>query len=100
MMEEQRQRPVAVVVAMEAEVRHLREHLTIDRDELDGPWRDEFATVGALPVLLLRDVVIGTGTVPHSKLNIRPSGEELYPAATAEVGGELWAPTELDADPR
>ena len=134
------ERPVAIVVAMEAELRHLRARLTIERQAADGPWRDEFATVGGLPVVLIRsgmgmvnasaateravnahrpralvnygctgahrrdvlagDVVIGTRTVHHSKLNILPSGEELYAPVGGEVGGELWHPTELDADPR
>jgi adenosylhomocysteine nucleosidase len=131
--------PIVVVVAMEAELRHLRERLTVERTAQDGPWRDEFASVGGLPVVLTRsgmglvnaaagteraigvhgprallnfgctgahhrdvlpgDVVIGTRTVHHSKLNILPNGEELYEPRGGDVGGESWCPTELDADP-
>jgi adenosylhomocysteine nucleosidase len=138
-MSENPERPVAIVVAMEAELRHLRDRLTIERQAQDGPWHDEFASVGGLPVVLIRsgmgmvnasaateraadahrpravvnfgctgahrrdvlagDVVIGTRTVHHSKLNILPSGEELYAPGGGEVGGEQWHPTELDADP-
>jgi adenosylhomocysteine nucleosidase len=138
-MEPDASAPVAVVVAMEAELRHLREQLTIEGERRDGPWREEVAVVAGLPVLLLRsgmgmvnaaaatervidahrpravlnfgctgahrrdvlpgDVVVGTRTVHHSKLNILPSGEELYKVRGGEVGGESWHPTELDADP-
>lgn len=46
--------PVAIVVAMQAELRHLLEHVAIDRAAQDGPWLDTFATITGTPVVMLR----------------------------------------------
>ena len=44
-------RPVGVVVAMEAELRHLLERVGTEREAEDGVWRDRYTTVGGVPVV-------------------------------------------------
>ena len=44
---------VGVVVAMEAELRHLLERSTIEREEVDGPWRDRYLSLHGVPVVAL-----------------------------------------------
>lgn len=44
---------VGVVVAMEAELRHLLERVGVARETLNGPWRDRHLVVDGLPVVAL-----------------------------------------------
>lgn len=46
-------RPVGLVVAMEAELRHLLEWVGVEREESVGPWRDRHLLVGGVPVVAL-----------------------------------------------
>lgn len=46
--------PVAIVVAMQAELRHLLERVTISHTAHDGPWLDSFATINGTPVVMVR----------------------------------------------
>lgn len=46
-------RPVGVVVAMEAELRHLVERVTVAREATDGIWLDRHATVDGVPLVLV-----------------------------------------------
>ncbi len=47
-------RPIGVVVAMDAELRHLLERVEIEREERDGPWLDRHATVAGVPLVVVR----------------------------------------------
>jgi adenosylhomocysteine nucleosidase len=47
-------RPVAIVVAMGSELRHLLEACAIEREERDGIWLDRWLSVGDLPVVAVR----------------------------------------------
>lgn len=46
--------PIGIVVAMQAELRHLLEHVVVERTAEDGPWLDSFATVNGIPVAMVR----------------------------------------------
>ncbi len=48
------QRPVGVVVAMDAELRHFLDRIEIEREERDGPWLDRFARVAGVPLVVIR----------------------------------------------
>ena len=52
--------PVAVLVAMEAELRHLLADLGVTRDEMDGIWHERWTMVGEVPVVA---VMCGMGMV-------------------------------------
>lgn len=45
--------PVGLVVAMEAELRHLLEEVGVERTDDDGVWLDRHLSVGGLPVVAL-----------------------------------------------
>lgn len=47
-------RPVGIVVAMDAELRHLLEQLDVDREERDGIWLDRHAAVAGVPLVVVR----------------------------------------------
>jgi adenosylhomocysteine nucleosidase len=134
-----RAHPIGIVVAMQAELRHLLELVTVEGMRKDGPWLESFATVNGVPIVMVRsgmgmvnaaagteslinahqpqaiinfgctgahrrdilagDVVIGTQTVHHSKMNILADGTEFFEARGGDVGGESWHPTVLDTDP-
>jgi adenosylhomocysteine nucleosidase len=42
---------VGLVVAMEAELRHLLERVAVEGEVNDGPWRDRRVTIGDVPVI-------------------------------------------------
>ncbi len=44
--------PIGVIVAMQAELRHLLAHVAVERTAEDGPWLDSFATVAGLPIVM------------------------------------------------
>ncbi len=44
---------VGVVVAMEAELRHLLERVEVERETVDGPWRDRHLAIDGMPVVAL-----------------------------------------------
>jgi len=44
---------IALVVAMEAELRHLLEAVGVEREEQDGPWRERWLSVDGVPTLAL-----------------------------------------------
>lgn len=46
--------PIGIVVAMEAELRHLIEHVSVEGTRSDGPWVDTFATVNGVPIVMVR----------------------------------------------
>ena len=46
--------PIGVVVAMDAELRHLLERISVEREERDGPWRDRRAIVAGVPLIVVR----------------------------------------------
>lgn len=45
--------PIGVVVAMEAELRHLLDRVTPEREVQRGPWRDRFVLAGDVPLIAL-----------------------------------------------
>ncbi len=47
-------RPIGVVVAMDAELRHLLERVEIEREERNGPWLDRHATVAGASLVVVR----------------------------------------------
>lgn len=47
-------RPIGVIVAMDAELRHLLERVEIEGEERDGPWRDRHATVAGVSLVVVR----------------------------------------------
>lgn len=49
-----RAHPIGIVVAMQAELRHLLEHVTVEGTREDGPWLDSFATVNGVPIVMVR----------------------------------------------
>ncbi len=53
-MSQTRANPIGIVVAMQAELRHLLEHVTIEGTIQDGPWLDSFATVNGVPIVMVR----------------------------------------------
>ncbi len=53
-------RPVGLVVAMEAELRHLLERVGVEREEWDGPWRDRHLSVAGTTIVALCS---GMGTI-------------------------------------
>jgi adenosylhomocysteine nucleosidase len=46
--------PVAIVVAMDAELRHLLELVVVESEPIDGIWKDRFATIAGLPVVMTK----------------------------------------------
>jgi adenosylhomocysteine nucleosidase len=46
--------PIGIVVAMDAELRHLIERIEITREEQDGIWLDRRAEVGGHPLVIVR----------------------------------------------
>ena len=52
--------PVGLVVAMEAELRHLLERVEVERKVADGHWLDRHLTAGGVPLVALRS---GMGTI-------------------------------------
>ncbi|MFL5761369.1 MAG: 5'-methylthioadenosine/S-adenosylhomocysteine nucleosidase [Thermomicrobiales bacterium] len=46
--------PIAIVVAMDAELVHFYQLAPVEREEQDGVWRDRFATVAGLPVVITK----------------------------------------------
>ena len=45
--------PIGVVVAMEAELRHLLDRMSPERELQRGPWRDRFVLAGDVPLIAL-----------------------------------------------
>lgn len=45
--------PIGIVVAMQSELQHLIDRVTIVREVQDGPWLDQFAVAGEVPLVLL-----------------------------------------------
>lgn len=85
--------PVAIVVAMDSELKHFVENVAIEREETRGPWRYRFGTVGKVPFVAVRsgigmvngaaatEAVIGAFS-PRAVLNFGCTGahrEELLP---------------------
>lgn len=46
--------PIGVIVAMQAELRHLLEHVTVEREIQVGPWLDIVANANGIPLVLSR----------------------------------------------
>jgi adenosylhomocysteine nucleosidase len=45
---------IAIVVAMDSELAHFYELAPVEREEQDGVWRDKFASVAGMPVVLTK----------------------------------------------
>jgi adenosylhomocysteine nucleosidase len=46
--------PIAIVVAMDVELRHLLDLVAAESEQIDGIWKDQFATAAELPVVMTK----------------------------------------------
>jgi adenosylhomocysteine nucleosidase len=46
--------PIVIVVAMDSELLHLRDLVEVKSEQVDGIWKDEFATIAGLPVVMTK----------------------------------------------
>jgi adenosylhomocysteine nucleosidase len=46
--------PIAIVVAMDSELRHLRDLVKVESEQIDGIWKDQLATIAGMPVVLTK----------------------------------------------
>jgi nucleoside phosphorylase len=46
--------PIAIVVAMDVELSHLLDRVTVDSEQVDRIWKDQFATIAGLPVVMTK----------------------------------------------
>jgi adenosylhomocysteine nucleosidase len=46
--------PIVIVVAMDSELRHLLDLVEVESEHVDGIWKDQFATIAGLPMVMTK----------------------------------------------